>query len=72
MRGWVSDVANYSQPIALGSVMRAFTAGEVVESRHPDYAPGQQDARCGRAQTPRCPTDRLRSALRACRSGPSA
>ncbi len=41
MRGWVSDVANYSQPVAIGSVMRAFTAGEVVESRHPDYAPGQ-------------------------------
>ena len=40
MRGWVSSVANYSTPVGIGEVMRAFTAGEVVESRHPDYAPG--------------------------------
>ena len=41
MRGWVSSVANYSKPVGIGEVMRAFTAGEVVESRHPDYAPGE-------------------------------
>lgn len=40
MRGWVSSVANYSTPVGVGEVMRAFAAGEVVESRHPDYAPG--------------------------------
>lgn len=41
MRGWVSSVANYSTPVGIGEVMRAFTAGEVVESRHPDYAQGE-------------------------------
>src|SRR5215210_2502438 len=39
MRGWVSAVANYSKPVGIGEVMRSFAAGEVVESRHPDYAP---------------------------------
>ena len=42
MRGWVSDVANYSKPVGIGEVMRSFAAGEVVESRHPDYAPGER------------------------------
>jgi len=41
MRGWVSAVANYSEPVALGSVMRAISVGEVIESRHPDYAAGE-------------------------------
>jgi hypothetical protein len=40
MRGWVSAVANYSTPVAIGEVMRAFAAGRVVASRHPDYAKG--------------------------------
>jgi hypothetical protein len=40
MRGWVSAVANYSTPVAIGEVMRAFAAGTVVASRHPDYAEG--------------------------------
>jgi NADPH-dependent curcumin reductase CurA len=40
MRGWVSAVANYSTPVALGAVMRAFAAGTVIGSRHPDYAVG--------------------------------
>ena len=39
MRGWVSAVGNYSEPVGIGEVMRSFAAGEVVESRHPDYAP---------------------------------
>lgn len=42
MRGWLSSVANYSQPVGIGEVMRAFAAGEVLESRHPDYAPGDR------------------------------
>lgn len=33
MRGWVNAVGNYSEPVALGEVMRAFTAGVVEESR---------------------------------------
>jgi NADPH-dependent curcumin reductase CurA len=41
MRGWIADVGNYSAPVAIGSVMRALTVGEVIESRHPDYQPGE-------------------------------
>jgi len=40
MRGWVSAVRNYSEPVALGSVMRAFAAGRVEASRHPGFQPG--------------------------------
>jgi NADPH-dependent curcumin reductase CurA len=40
MRGWVSAVANYSTPVAVGDVMRAFSAGTVVASRHPGYREG--------------------------------
>jgi NADPH-dependent curcumin reductase len=40
MRGWVSAVANYSKPVGIGEVMRAFTAGPVVQSRHAGYAEG--------------------------------
>jgi hypothetical protein len=42
MRGWVSAVANYSKPVAIGEVMRSFAAGEVIESRHPGFAPGDR------------------------------
>jgi len=41
MRGWVSAVANYSEPVGLGTVMRSIAVGEVVESRHPDFAAGE-------------------------------
>jgi NADPH-dependent curcumin reductase len=40
MRGWVSAVANYSKPVGVGEVMRAFAAGRVVASRHPGYREG--------------------------------
>lgn len=40
MRGWVSDVGNYSAPVELGSVMRALTVGRVVQSNAPGYAVG--------------------------------
>jgi NADPH-dependent curcumin reductase CurA len=40
MRGWVSAVANYSEPVALGAVMRALAVGRVEASRHPDFHPG--------------------------------
>jgi NADPH-dependent curcumin reductase len=39
MRGWVSAVANYSEPVALGSVMRSYAVGRVEQSRHPDFHP---------------------------------
>src|SRR3712207_94508 len=42
MRGWVSAVANYSKPVGIGEVMRSFAVGQVVESRHPDYVPGER------------------------------
>lgn len=42
MRGWVSAVANYSTPVGIGEVMRSFSAGTVVASRHPGYAEGDQ------------------------------
>jgi len=41
MRGWIAAAANYSTPVPLGSPMRSFTLGEVAESNHPDYAPGE-------------------------------
>jgi NADPH-dependent curcumin reductase len=40
MRGWVGAIANYSTPVGLDEVMRAFAAGRVVASRHPRYAEG--------------------------------
>jgi hypothetical protein len=40
MRGWVSAVANYSEPVAIGAVMRSLAAGCVEESKHPDFRPG--------------------------------
>lgn len=42
MRGWVSAIANYSEPVPIGGVMRAFAAGTVVASRHPGYAEGER------------------------------
>lgn len=41
MRGWVSSVANYSEPVPLGTVMRAFTVGRVVASRNSEFRPGE-------------------------------
>ena len=40
MRGWVSSVGNYSDPVPLGGVMRAFTVGRVITSRSAEYAIG--------------------------------
>ncbi|MDI4234209.1 NADP-dependent oxidoreductase [Bradyrhizobium sp. Arg237L] len=42
MRGWVSSVANYSEPVRIGEVMRSFAAGEVLQSAHPDFKPGDK------------------------------
>jgi NADPH-dependent curcumin reductase CurA len=42
MRGWVNAAANYSEPVAIGAVMRSLTAGRVDESRHPDYRAGDR------------------------------
>jgi hypothetical protein len=40
MRGWVSEGRSYVPPVAIGEVMRAFSAGVVEESRNPDFKPG--------------------------------
>jgi NADPH-dependent curcumin reductase CurA len=40
MRGWVSPVANYSEPVALGAVMRSLAVGKVMASGDPEYQPG--------------------------------
>lgn len=40
MRGWLSAVPNYSDPVALNSVMRAFAVGVVDESMHPNFKAG--------------------------------
>ena len=42
MRGWVSAVANYSQPVGIGEVMRSFAAGTVLASKHPGFAKGDK------------------------------
>ncbi len=41
-RGWISDASNYWPRIEVGDTMRAFTVGEVIESKHPDYAVGEK------------------------------
>ena len=40
MRGWVSAVANYSEPVPIGGVMRSFATGRVEHSRHPEFEQG--------------------------------
>ena len=40
MRGWVNAVANYSQPVGIGEVMRSFAAGEIVASEDPQWPVG--------------------------------
>lgn len=40
MRGWVSAVANYSEPVAVGAVMRSLATGRVVASRDAGYQAG--------------------------------
>jgi NADPH-dependent curcumin reductase CurA len=40
-RGWIEDRPSYLPPVAIGEVMRAVGVGQVVASRHPDFAPGE-------------------------------
>ena len=40
MRGWMTEDPDYVPPIPLGSVMPAGGLGQVVESRHDDFAAG--------------------------------
>ena len=40
MRGWVNEGRSYVPPVGIGEVMRAYAAGHVEASRHPDYKVG--------------------------------
>jgi NADPH-dependent curcumin reductase CurA len=40
MRGWMNEGKSYVPPVALGDVMRGYSAGIVEVSRHPDYKAG--------------------------------
>lgn len=40
MRGWVNDTRSYMPPVGIGEVMRAYSAGHVEASRHPDFKEG--------------------------------
>ncbi len=40
MRGWMNEGRSYVPPVGIGEVMRAGGAGEVIESRHSRFAPG--------------------------------
>lgn len=42
MRGRMSDAKSYVPPVAIGAVMVGQTVGEVVESRHPGFRPGDK------------------------------
>src|SRR5258706_2746366 len=42
MRGWIADKSTYWPRIEVGDTMRAFAVGEVIESRNPGYAIGDQ------------------------------
>ena len=40
MRGWIRDQRSYIPPVQIGEVMRAGAVGEVLESKHSDFAVG--------------------------------
>lgn len=41
MRGWMNAGTTYVPGVEIGAVMRAFSAGEVILSRHPQFKTGQ-------------------------------
>ena len=41
MRGWMTDMPSYVPPVEIGEVMRGGCVARVLESRHPDYQPGE-------------------------------
>ncbi len=40
MRGWLNDSPSYVPPVGLGSVMRALTVGEIIESKNDSFHVG--------------------------------
>ena len=41
MRGWIADKSTYWPRLEVGDTIRAYSVGEIIESRNPDYAPGE-------------------------------
>lgn len=41
-KGWMENIADYVAPMAIGDVMRGSAISEVLESRHPAFAPGDR------------------------------
>jgi NADPH-dependent curcumin reductase CurA len=39
-RGWMVDRESYLPPVAIGAPMRAGSVGQVAQSNHPDFSPG--------------------------------
>src|ERR1700747_880102 len=42
MRTWMNAGRSYVPAVEIGEVMRAFAVGRVIESRHPEFAVGDQ------------------------------
>ncbi len=40
MRGWMNEGKSYIKPVQIGEVMRAGTLGKVIESKDPNFKPG--------------------------------
>ncbi len=40
MRGWMNEGTTYIKGVEIGAVMRSFSAGQVIESKHPDFKVG--------------------------------
>jgi len=40
MRGWVNEGKSYVPPVGIGEVMRAGGVARVIESKHPEFEPG--------------------------------
>jgi NADPH-dependent curcumin reductase len=40
MRGWINEGRSYVPPVPVGGVMRAYAAGYVEASNHPEFKPG--------------------------------
>lgn len=40
-KSWMENAASYMNPVEIGGVMPGSGAGVVLESRHPDFAPGE-------------------------------
>ncbi len=40
IRGWMNEGTTYIKGIEIGAVIRTFSAGKIIESRHPDFQEG--------------------------------